>query len=436
MLNLCVLTVKTSGNSKSMKPPGDIEPFGKKCNLGWLTKISHLFRVSGILDIKELTVKEIPLGDPRLRDFVRFHWQLYKGDPCWIPQLNGDLLGNRLIGLKGLLTPKHPYHRHADVTHFMAWLRNKPVGRISVAINRQYNEYYQTSIGFFGFFEVVNEYEVARALLDYARTWVEERGMTVMRGPGGYSTATHERQGILIDGFQYPPTSELTHNPPYYSQFLERYGFQKAKDYLAYIIERNSIDISLLKRLARKVNKNLNIQTRALILKELKAEIRLILQIYNEAWSQNWGFLPISPEEGDAIADALRFIIDPGLARFAFIDGKPAAVMGVIPDPNYALRPRWHWYGDSDFIRLARLLLTRRRIPRTRGMFFGIKPEFRKLGIPALLASEVADYLLPRHYLECDASLILEDNEAIIKIIEVLGGKYYKRWRIYDLPLR
>lgn len=310
------------------------------------------------------------------------------------------------------------------------------MGRISAAINRQYNDYHHTSVGFFGFFEVVNDYEVARTLLDHARKWIEERGMAVMRGPGEYSNSTHERQGVLIDGFQYPPTSDLTHSPPYYAQFLERYGFQKAKDYFAYFFDRDNSNVKLLRRLAQKVSKGLNIETRALILKELKAEVRLILRIYNEAWAQNWGFLPISPEEGDAIADSLRLIIDPGLVRFAFIDGEPAAVMGVIPDPNYALRPRWRWFGDSDLVRVVRLLLMRRRIPRTRGMFFGIIPEFRNLGIPALLANELADYVLPRHYQECDASLILEDNEAIIKIVNIFGGKCYKRWRIYDLPLR
>lgn len=385
---------------------------------------------------KDLSVQEIPLGAPKLKEFVKFHWQLYKGDPCWTPPLNGDLLGNRLIGLKGLLTPAHPYHRHAEVTHFLARRGKQPVGTISAAINREYNEYHHTSIGFFGFFEVVDDYEVARTLLDYARKWIEERGMAVMRGPGQYSTATHERQGVLIEGFQYPPTSDLTHNPPYYAQFLDRYGFQKAKDYFAYYFDRNTANIRIIKRLAKKVSKRLGIETRALVMKKLKAEVRLIVDIYNQAWAQNWGFLPISDEEGDAIADSLRFIIDPGLVRFAFVEGKPAAVLGVIPDPNYALRPRWRWYGDSDFVRLARLLITRRRIPRARGMFFGILPEFRNLGLPALFADELADYLLSRHYQECDGSLILEDNEAIIKVIEVFGGKYYKRWRLYDLPLK
>jgi GNAT superfamily N-acetyltransferase len=385
---------------------------------------------------QELTVKEIPLGDSRVKDIVKFHWQLYKGDPYWTPPLNGDLLGNRILGLKGLLTPKHPYHRHAEVTHFLALTNGKPVGSISAAINREYNEYHNTSLGFFGFFEVLNDYEIASILLDHARKWVADRGMTILRGPGNYSNSTHERQGILIDGFQYPPTSELTHNPPYYAELLERYGFRKVKDYLAYLGNRDTSNIALLRKLAGKVDKRINIETRALVVKNIREEVRLILKIYNEAWAQNWGFLPISDEEGDAIADSLSLIIDPELCRLAFIDGQPAAVMGIIPDPNYALRPRWRWYGDSDLVRVTRLLLMRRRIPRTRGMFFGIKPEYRKIGLPALLANEIVDHFMQGHYFESDASLILEDNEAIIKVIQIFGLKYYKKWRIYDLHLK
>jgi hypothetical protein len=317
----------------------------------------------------------------------------------------------------------------------MAWRGKQPVGRISAAINSLYNEYHNTSLGFFGFFEVIDDYEVAKILIDHAKDWVKERGMTTLRGPGAYSTATHERQGVLIEGYQYPPTSELTHNPPYYSEFLDRYGFQKAKDYLAYIADKDTANLALLKRLAKKVSQTVQIETRPLIFKELVSEVRLILSIYNEAWADNWGFLAISPEEGDAIADSLRLIIDPNLVRFAYMDGEPIAVMGLIPDPNYALRPRWHWYGESDLVRIARLLLMRRRIPRTRGMFFGIKPAYRKLGIPALIASEIMDALFQGHYFSCEGSLMLEDNDDILKIMDAFGGRYYKRWRIYDLAL-
>lgn len=148
------------------------------------------------------------------------------------------------------------------------------------------------------------------------------------------------------------------------------------------------------------------------------------------------GIYAIPDEEADTIADSLRLIIDPGMLRFGFIHGKAAAVIGFVPDPNYALRPRWKWYGDSDLFRILRLLAMRRRIPRTRGMFFGVKPEYRLLGIPAVLTKELLDYIWPRHYTESDGSLILEDNEGIIKVLEVFGGEPYKRWRIYDLPLK
>jgi GNAT superfamily N-acetyltransferase len=347
-----------------------------------------------------------------------------------------DLLGNRLLGATGLLTPEHPYHRDSEVTHFMAWQGKKPVGRISAAINRRFNEYHHVNMGFFGFFDVINDYQVASVLLDHARDWVAARGVDVIRGPGEYSNATHERQGILVDGFQYRPTVDLTHNYPYYQTLLEQYGFKKAKDYVAYLIDREKIDLPYVQKLARKARKMSNVETRALNYSELVDEVRLVLEIYNEAWAQNWGFLPITAEEGDAIADALRFIVDPGLVRFGFIDGKPAAVLGMIPDPNYALRPRWKWYGESDFVRMIRLFMMRRRIPHIRGWFFGIKPEYRNQGIPLILFDEIFDYSFKKHYTHCDGSLLLEDNETIINVITLLGGEYYKRWRIYDLPLK
>lgn len=382
-----------------------------------------------------LKIEEIALGASRIKAFADLPWRLYRGDPCWTPPLRGDLLGNRLLSLVGLLSRKHPYHHHAEVTHFLAWQDGKPVGRVSAAINKRFNDHYGTHIGFFGFFEVIHDYEVAKALLDRARVWVEGRGMTILRGPGEYSNATHERQGILIEGFQYPPTIELTHNPSYYSEFLGRYGFRKAKDYYAYILDVQTPTPSRLTRLAEQVRLRRDIETRPLILKNLLSEVRLIVKIYNEAWAQNWGFLPITDEEAVALADSLRLVADPGLIRFAFVKGEPAAVLGAFPDPYHALRPRWCWYGDSDLVRVARLLWMRRRIPFIRLMFFGVRPHFRKLGIDAVLFSEVKEYALRRGYQKYEASLLLEDNHLILSPAEFMEAQHYKTWRIYDLPL-
>ena len=153
-----------------------------------------------------ITLEQFGLRSPLIKEFVKFPWQLHHGDPCWTPPLNADLLGNRLLGIKGLLTPEHPYHRHAEVTHFLARRNGSIVGRISAAVNHSFNDYHNDRIGFFGFFDVKNDYEAASALLDGAKEWLTSKGMVMMRGPGEYSNATHERQGILIDGFNYLPT--------------------------------------------------------------------------------------------------------------------------------------------------------------------------------------------------------------------------------------
>ncbi|MBN1485183.1 MAG: N-acetyltransferase [Chloroflexia bacterium] len=382
-----------------------------------------------------IQVKEIPLGDPQIKEFADLPWSLYERDPHWTPPLRMDLLGNRLLGTAGILTPQHPYHEHAEVTHFLAQKDGEPVGRVSAAINRRYNEYHDTKIGFFGFFETVNDFEVARSLLDQAKGWAQSRGMRVLRGPGEYSNATHERQGVLVDGFDHPPTVELTHNPPYYGSLLERYGFAKAKDYYAYTIDLTQPLPDRLKRVAERVRQRREIETRPVVLKELQAEVRMVIDIYNEAWAQNWGFLPITEGEADALAETLKPIIDPGLVRLAYIDGEAAAVLGAFPDPNYALRPRWSWYGDSDPVRIARLLWMRRRIPRMRLMFFGVRPKFRRLGADALLYDEVSAYALEQGYRECETSMLLENNELILRASAFFGGQHYKTWRIYDLPL-
>ncbi len=393
-----------------------------------------LYRRSAIYQVS-LKIEEIPLGTSRIKVFADFPWRLYRGNPCWAPPLRGDLLGNRLLGLVGLLTSKHPYHRYAEVSHFLAWQGKEPVGRISAAINHRFNDYHGVRIGFFGFFEVIKDYEVARALLDRAREWVESRGMAILRGPGEYSNATYERQGILIDGFQSPPTVELTYNLPYYGEFLERYGFRKAKDYYAYEFDIQTPIPPRLKKVAEQVRVRREIEVRPLIFKELRSEVRLIVKIYNEAWAQNWGFLPITDEEADALADSLRLVVDPNLIYFAFVRGEPAAVLGAFPDPYYALRPRWRWFGDSDLVRVARLMWMRRRIPNMRLMFLGVRPGFRKLGIDALLYERAKEYAVRRGYLRCETARLLDDNQLVLSPSEFMGAQHYKTWRIYDLPL-
>lgn len=381
-------------------------------------------------------IEEIPLGDKRLRDFVEVPWRLYKGDPFWTPPLRAEYLGSRLLGTVGLLTPQHPYQQQAEVTHFIARKGSDLVGRISAAINRRFNEHHGTEIGFFGFFETVNDFEVARSLLDAARDWVSKRGMKVLRGPGEYSNATHERQGVLILGFDTPPTVELTYNPPYYSELLDRYGFRKAMDYHAYVGTELRLDVaSRLDRLAPRVRRRHDISTRPAEMKRLGEEVQLLAKIYNEAWADNWGFLPLTDEETQALANSLRPVVMPELVRFAYVKGEPAAVVGAIPDLYVPLRPRWRWPLDTDLVRMVRVLLQRRRIPRLRGMFLGVRPAFRQMGIDAILFHEILTAAVPLGFNWVESSMMLETNDAVLRLVEAVGMSLYKTWRIYDLDL-
>ena len=382
-----------------------------------------------------IAVERLDLGDARLREFERLPWRLYRGDPNWTPQLKMDLLGSRLLKVNGLLTADHPYQEQADVTHFIVRRDGQVVGRVSAAVNHRFNEYHDCKIGSFGFFETENDFEVASALLDAARDWVADRGMEILRGPGEYSNATYERQALLVDGFDTSPVVELTHNPPYYQDLIERYGFGKVMDYHAYRLDIDATESLRVRRVAAAVRARREIETRAASVKDFAEDVRLVARIYNEAWAENWGFLPLTMGEADVLADTLKPILDPELVRFAYVGGEPAAVLGAFPDPNWALRPRWKWYGDSDAVRIARLLAVRRHIPRVRLMFFGIRPRFRRLGIDAVLFEEVLDHALSKGYKECDISMLLEHNDLILRASEFMGARRYKTWRIYDLPL-
>ena len=381
-------------------------------------------------------IEQIPLGHPGIRRFAMFPWHLYRNDPCWTPPLTAELLGNRLFGIVGLLKPEHHYHRNAEVTHFLAWRGKESVGRISAAINHRFNEYHNLRIGFFGFFEVINDYQVAKMLIDEACRWVKERGMTVLRGPGGYSNVIQERQGILIDGFNYPPTFNVTHNPPFYADFIERYGFTKAMDYHSYIMNIPRDGLPRLKALSQQIRKRHKFETRPADMKMFDHEVRLLTDIWNDTWTQNWGFLPITDEEASDIGDALRSVVDPGGVRFVFVDGEPAAMVCAVPDPNYCLKPHWRWYGDSDLVRLARLFLGKKRIPRTEIFFLGVRSPFRNWGLEAVLVQELLEYSAGLHYQTCEASWILENNTRIFsELSKFIDVRHHKTWRIYDLPL-
>ncbi len=379
-------------------------------------------------------VRVIPVEtEEQRRAFVRFPWRLYRHDPYWVPPIFGDRLK--------LLTPgRHPFYEHARLQLFLAMAGAEIVGTIGAIVNHRHNEVHGDSVGFFGFFEVVDDDTVAHALFDAASDWLREQGMTAIRGPENPSQ--NEECGLLVDGFDMPPVVMMTYNPRYYQGLIERAGFQKAQDLYAWDIRTDIFDYNVQKlpakflRVAEQARQREGLVVRKIDLKQFDQEVERAKVIYNAAWEKNWGFVPMTDHEIEHLGQELKMILDPDLVYLAEVDGRPAGISLGIPDVNQALikaRPQPNTWSLP--LTLLKFLWYRRRIDTFRLMIMGVVPEYRTMGIDAVFYVETAREAFRKGYRRCEMSWILESNEMMNRIIERLGGRIYKTYRLYEKPL-
>lgn len=367
------------------------------------------------------------------REFAKFPWTIYQGDPNWVPPIFMDHLA--------LLDPKkHPFHEHAEMQLFLAMRGGKVVGTISAHINHRHNEVHEDKVGFFGFFEVVQEYAVAEALFDAASAWLREQEMEAIRGPENFSQ--NEEVGLLVDGFDQPRVIMMTYNPPYYQDFIERAGFEKAQDLYAWLIRTDVFDHDVQKlprkfvRVADQARSRENLVVRKIDMKRYDEEVEIAKIIYNAAWEKNWGFVPFTEHEIEHLAQELKMILDPDVVHIAEVDGKPAGICLGVPDVNQALlkaRPQPNTWSLP--LTLAKFLWHRRKIDTVRLMIMGVLPEYRTMGIDALFYVETARSAFAKGYEYSEMSWILESNDMMNRIVERLGGQIYKTYRIYEKPV-
>jgi GNAT superfamily N-acetyltransferase len=371
--------------------------------------------------------------DQDTEDFIRFPFKLYQGNPNWVP----FLLSER----RKFLNPKHnPFFDHAEVALWLARSNGEVVGTISSHIDYLHNQIHGEEIGMFGFFEMVNDYAVAEALLSTARNWVRERGMTAFRGPLSFSQ-NHEC-GLLIDGFDGPPVVLMTYNPPYYIDFYERFGLAKAMDMYAYLgdlaqFEGDPMNLpTKLVRVTEKVKKRIGIITRSADMKNYEQEIVRAEQVYNKAWEKNWGFVPMTDAEIEKLAADLKQIIDPELAVVAEIDGEPVGVAIAIPDANQVLI---HLNGRLFPLGWLKALWYARKVTGSRLLVLGVVQEHRGRGIEALLMLEALKAAVLNGYQSIEMSWILENNDMMNRIIlntgEPYGAHIYRTYRMYQMPV-
>ena len=363
-----------------------------------------------------------------LKRFIDLPYRLHARDPVWVPPLRRDV---DLL----LSRSKNPFFEHAEAEYFLAERDGRVVGRVAAISNRLHNETHGDRVGFFGFFESTHDQSVASALLDAAAGWCRERNHDVLRGPASFSV--NDECGLLVDGFEYPPTLMMPHNPRYYIELLERAGFTKAKDLWVYQGGTEEQYVPVPERLARGtelIRQRQGITLRSLDLKNFQHEVTRIKELYNSAWEKNWGFVPMTEHEIDHLAEQFKPVVIPEMVPMAEKDGKLIGFGIALPDLNVVFRR--HRSGRL-FPMILDLLwsLKMKRIRRARILLLGVLPEYRGKGIDAMLYHWIWTRSGDRKIYWGEAGWILEDNPAMNAGLEKMTFRVYKTYRLYDRPI-
>lgn len=376
--------------------------------------------------MNEIIIKEVQT-EPQMTEFIKFPWKIYKDDKNWVPPLLFDVK-------KNLDKKRNPFFEHSKVKFYLAYLDGVLSGRISAIKNDMHNEFYKDKAGFFGFFECINNQNVANALFDKAKDYLISLGLNEIRGP--IDLSTNDEVGLLIDGFDTDPYILMPHNPRYYISLIEGYGFRKIKDLYAFLVREeitaNENVMGKLERVSNIVIKKENVKVRDINLKDFDNELIRVREVYNKAWQNNWGFVPMTEKEFEFLADSLKTIIDKDLIYFAEVDGKPVGFSLGVPNMNVIFKGL---NGKIFPFGIFKLLLGKRKIKSLRLLIMGVIAEYRKKGIEAVFIKHTIDRGIKKGYNAAEISWILEDNLPMVRTAENLGADKYKTYRIYNLDI-
>ncbi|MDH3884796.1 MAG: N-acetyltransferase [Desulfobacterales bacterium] len=360
------------------------------------------------------------------RLFIRLPWSIYADDPEWIPPL--------ILERKEHLSPRNPYFEHARYQSWIAYRDGNPVGRISAQIDQLHLDRCSEKEGFFGMIEAEDNAETFSALFQTAESWLRDHGMHRVMGP--YNLSINQEVGLLVDGFGTPPFMMMGHAWPYYATRIEENGYEKIKDLFAYIIDSFIEVPATMQRIVKRAKKRVTI--RSLHKSNFDEDIKIIGDIFNDAWSENWGFLPYTEAEFNQLAKDFKLVLDFELVKIAEVDGKPAAFMVVVPNINEAIRDLNGRLFPIGWLKLLWRLKV--RFPQTARLpFMGVRKQYHDSILGAALAFMVIHAAhapaLKRGVKKTELSWILEDNYAIRNIIESIGGTIHKTYRIYSKNL-
>lgn len=361
-----------------------------------------------------------------LKAFLYLPERLYKDDAAWVPPLIPEV--------KKHLSPKHnPFFDHGEAQLFVAWRGAQPVGRISAQIDFEHNRRHEERTGFFGFFESEDDQQVADAMLNKATEWLRSRGMTRIRGP--FSFNINHPAGLLVKGFEFPPYIEMVHSLAYYPSLVEKWGLHKVKDLFAWRYDSSVDPNEMVQQIADSVAAYPGLVIRQVRMDRFEEDLGIIMSVFNEAWANNWGFVPLSEREVKTLAKEMKLVIDPRLAFIAEVDGEPAAISLTIPNINEPLRRARGLAWPLMYARLVWELKVLRKISSARLMILGIRRKFRGSvlgGLSVLLYCKTHWVGKSLGVKGAELGWTLEDNPRINTGIEMMGGECYKIYRVYE----
>ena len=363
-----------------------------------------------------------------LKRFVRVPFHLHRDHPQWVPPLILDRM-------QFLDRGKNPYFEHAEAEYFIAERDGEPVGRITAQIDRRWDEYQGGEDGMFGFFETIDDREVAAALLGAAEDWLRARGRTRVLGPMDFTT--NDELGLLVDGYELRPMILQNWHPPYYRELIEGLGYGKEIDLLMWFLglgelkEGDQFDASI-HAAAENALRSEGVEIRRIVKRNLHEEMRRFTEVYNEAWADNWGFVPPTEAEIEFHAKLLKQVIDEDWAFVAEKEGETVGVALTLPDINQVLAKMG---GRLLPVGWLKFLLGRSKIDRVRVFALGVKHAYRHSGVAAGLYLKHLEAATPEGIPAGETGWILETNEAMNRAMEGMGGEVVKRYRIYERAL-
>lgn len=361
-----------------------------------------------------------------LRKFIDVPWLVYADDPVWVPPLR--------LERRWHFSKSNPFFEHGEWQAWIAYRNNQPVGRISAQIDQLHRQRYGADTGHFGLLESVNDKEVFAELIQTAEKWLAERGTKHVSGP--YNFSINQECGVLVSGFDTPPMVMMPHSPKWYGQLLEGQGYYPLKDLLAYLMQVDMEVPRIVRNLMGKFSKRLHI--RVLRRNQLKVEMEIIRSIFNDAWSDNWGFIPFTEAEFSELGSTFRFLLRDEYFQIVEVDGVPAAFMVALPNLNEIfakLNGNLLPFGWIQLIKQVKFGRFRTgRIP-----LMGVRKQFRNTPLGATIAfmmvAAIRKFGISRGFREIEVSWILEDNKSMRGIIEMAGNREYKRYRIFGKTL-